>query len=355
MRTRREWDAYVSEELRGAQPLLAEFGFVLDKEQPHLGGERFLMQADTAVTGPKLILLGVRTDDEKRVVIKVTSNAAGKNEINAERRARAALASLNFSYRPFFAPEELLYAEKNGMTIAVQEFVEQERTFLARTIEEQFAFALEGFKIQEGAHATTYSHLRRIARVFPLWDSAEYLRVARLLANEAGDVDEALHFLESDTRTIEQYTGFLTHSDFMPHNIRIRDGKLYLLDHASIRFGNKYEGWARFIHFMMLYNPPLADALIQYVRDNRTPEESVALKLMRVYRLIEIVTHYTRIVPHSEGNLKELNEVRVGFWREVLRGVLHDRPLDEGVRTAYIAKRDALRSEDEKKRQVGLH
>lgn len=353
-----QWEEYSAAELKRATPILAKLGFTLDAVQPHLGGERYLHQAVTTTAGPKLILLGARISDKLRVVIKVTSNAAGAREINAERRARAVLPQIAFAYQPFYAPAEVLYTESDGMTIAIQEFIEQQHSFLERPLREQFTLALQGFKIQEGAHATTYGHLKRIARTFSLWGAREYLAAARSLAAQNKDVPEVqrgLAFLTEHQRSIEQYSGFLTHTDFLPHNIRIRDNHLYLLDHSSIRFGNKYDGWGRFIHFMVLYNPPLADALIEYVRVNRAPEESVALRVMRVFRLIEITAHYAGTLPRSEGNLHTLNRARLAFWTAILRSVLDDKPLASSVREEYIKTRDALRSEAERERQKGLH
>lgn len=346
-----EWQTYVAHELEIALPVLTEAGFVLDRTQPHIGGERYLMQAVTTTAGPKVTLLGERTSDQKRVVIKITTNPKGAEEIEHERTCRAALSEINFAYQSFYAPEEVWHYRKNGLTIAIQEFIEQRSTFLARDLKEQFALALSGFKIQEGAHATTYGHLKRIGKIFPIWSARDYLATAEGFNPDS----DARTFLKKYERTIEQYSGFLTHTDFVPHNIRVRDGKLYLLDHSALRFGNKYEGWARFINFMVLYNPPLGDALIAYVRLNRTPEETDALRALRVFRLTEILAYYRSTLPRSEGNLLALNNARITFWSKVLESVLNDSPLDDRVRTEYQTLRDSLRSEDEKLRQKELH
>ncbi|HEY5383406.1 MAG TPA: hypothetical protein VIJ88_02535, partial [Candidatus Paceibacterota bacterium] len=130
---------------------------------------------------------------------------------------------------------------------------------------------------------------------------------------------------------------------------------LYLLDHTSIRFGNKYESWARFINFMELYNPPLAHALVQYVRDNRTQEELLALKIMRVYRLVELIRYYATWLSKTEGSVRLLAQERITFWSEVFQCVLDDREVPAEIVESYKQKRDTLRSEEEKKRQVGLH
>lgn len=346
-----EWATYVSGERALLKPVLDELGYVLDEEQPHTGGERYLMQAVTTTAGPKVTLLGRRASDNLRVVIKATSHPSGAREIEHERMCRATLGEIAFAYHAFYAPQEVAYVKRGSLTVAIQEFIEQESTFLERPLKEQFDLALTGFKIQEGAHATTYGHLKHISKVFPFWGSAEYVNAMRTFSPPP----QLIATLEEGRERIEQYSGFLTHSDFVPHNIRVRNNKLYLLDHSSLRFGNKHEGWARFINFMALHNPPLADAFHTYLRDNRTPEESESLRYMRIYRLAEILSYYRGTLTRSEGDLLLLNQARVEFWTNVLDSVQSRSTLPDSVREAYIAKRDALRSEDEKRRQEGLH
>ena len=161
--------------------------------------------------------------------------------------------------------------------------------------------------------------------------------------------------LREHEKTIEQYSGFLTHTDFVPHNIRIHDDTIYLLDHSSLTFGNKYEGWARFVNFMTLYNPMLENALVTYVKENRTPEESVSLRMMRIYRLGEIIWYYVQTLEKSTGDLHTLNTARITFWSTVLTHILKDERIPESIITEYKKTRDSLRSDDEKKRQQGLH
>jgi hypothetical protein len=228
-------------------------------------------------------------------------------------------------------------------------------------------YALAAFKAQEGAHATTFKHRRLIRTAYELRgarqyerNAADFLRHVRELATD----DLALHellartnaILSAETVRIEQYCGFLTHTDFVPHNIRIdADGTMYLLDHSSLAFGNKYEGWARFLNFMTLYNPPLAQALTAYVRDNRSEEESQALWLMRLYRLSEIIFYYVKASRGSTGDLEKLNRARIGFWSTVLTCVLLRQDVPHNVITEYQTLRDSLRSPEEKERQKGLH
>ncbi len=363
--SKEEWEAYYADELSHISPLLTKHSLTLESEQPHVQGERFLMHAVTTTSGRKLILLG-HTASGKRVVIKVTRDPHGKKELLHERTCRALLHTIRFAYNVFFSPEEILFREESGYLIAVYAFIEQECSFLERPLSTQFALALSAFKAQEGAHATTWAHRKLIEKSFTRATAHTYLasfadfskKIA--LAHGASSPLATLYtkVLEELTRnqdTIEQYTDFLTHVDFVPHNFRIQNNTIYLLDHSSLRFGNKYEGWARFLNFMVLYNKPLEEALVSYVEENRAPEELQSLHLMRLFRLGEIIWYYTRTLERSTDNLLTLNTARIHLWTHVLESHLNNRDVSEEVLHEYKKNRDKLRSEDEKKRQIGLH
>lgn len=360
------WEHYCTGELSALRPLLQRHGYSLSEEQPHLKGERFLQQAVTTKSGKKLILYG-NLADGSRVVIKATRERAGIAELVHERSCRKLLESIDFAADIFHTPREIAWIEEDGFVISIQEYIDQPLPFIERPLQEQFMYALAAFKAQEGAHATTFKHRRLIRTAYELRgarqyerNAADFLRHVRELATD----DLALHellartnaILSAETVRIEQYCGFLTHTDFVPHNIRIdADGTMYLLDHSSLAFGNKYEGWARFLNFMTLYNPPLAQALTAYVRDNRSEEESQALWLMRLYRLSEIIFYYVKASRGSTGDLEKLNRARIGFWSTVLTCVLLRQDVPHNVITEYQTLRDSLRSPEEKERQKGLH
>lgn len=361
---KQQWGEYCEKELLAIRPLLAHEGFVLEEEQPHIRGERYLMQAVTTISGIKIILLG-RDLSGTKVVIKATRDVRGRSELIHERTCREVLKKIDFAGEVFHTPKERAFIEHNGYTISIQNFIEQECTFLERPLETQFEFALRAFKAQESAHATTLKHRRLIGSIFGIRDAKTYLTTATSFVaqiHEKLDNDDinkilqkALETLTSHENIIEQYTGFLTHTDFVPHNVRIVDGTMYLLDHSSLTFGNKYEGWARFINFMTLYNPPLQRALEEYVRLNRTEEESVALRMMRIYRLSEIIWYYVRTLEKSEENLLVLNTERIHFWTEILSCVLNEKEVENKTLEVYKTRRDSLRSAEEKNRQRDLH
>lgn len=361
---KQKWEQYCAEETARAVPILTKYGFSFDATQPHTTGERYL--ARPIGGAKKLLLLGKKNSDGTRVAIKISSNKNGIAEIQHERTCRETLNNMAFAHNIFHSPRELFFVKENNMAIMISEFVEQECSFTDRPISEQFTLALSILKVQEQAHATTYGHTRLVRRTFGEMYTDDYLQKCRsqvsaisatMPDNEAlrSTLDHALYFLTKNVQTIEQYRGFLTNWDFTPQNIRISKDFIYFLDHASFHFGNKHESWARFINFMSLYEPQVAEALVLYVRDNRTPEESLSLKLMRVYRLTELIRFYTEWLTRTEGNTKKLALARIDFWHTVLKATLDDAFVPREVIDTYKKTRDTLRSEDEKQRQIGLH
>ncbi len=359
------WKDYRAAEVAHIMKALAPLGYTLESDQPHIKGERFLMKAATTAGGQKVILLG-QDQSGNRVVIKGSSDSAGQHEIEHERTCRQVINQIDFAYTTFQAPQEVYYKKTDDLTISIQTYLEQTSAFLERPLAEQFTYALNALKQQECAHATTYKHVKKIEETFGRLEVADYLENAARFANEINSGLEAnlmredllrltLERLAASKLRITQYCNFLTHTDFVPHNFRIHNNTLYLLDFSSLRFGNKHEGWARFINFMTLYNPELQRALEQYVRDNRAVEEIESLHLMRLYRLLEIIWYYTNKLPQSTGDLKTLNRTRVDFWSTVLNCVYHHQEVPEDILKIYTTSRDQLRSTEEKERQINLH
>ncbi len=357
---KKEWEDYCAQEIAILRPLLGALGFALDESQVHIGGERY------AFSEKKLVLVGRRLADNLRVIIKVSSDDKGIAEIKHERKSRAMLAKINFSYHVFFTPPEIWYQEHDGRVIFITKYIEQDCQFLERPLSEQFFLGLKGLEVQEGVQVTTYEHAHEVSKYFGIWTATDYLQhfaqyqqeVAQKLPQQQDILalfEQAGVFLKNNIQTIDLYGGFLTHWDFVPHNIRINDGDIYLLDHSSLRFGSKHESWARFINFMSMHNAELEKALLFYVRENRPASEYLSLQVMRIYRLAEIIWHYANTLSKAEGDLLALNNLRIKFYTQLLTAVLADQSLDQSVVTAYIAQRDSLRSEEEKIRQKNLH
>jgi hypothetical protein len=337
--------------------ILNDLGFTLDPNQIHIKGERAVISTN------KLVLLGHHAHDNKRVVIKASNNPDGIAEIRREQTCRELLPQIKFAYQTFASPSELLYIERQGYLIMVTEFIEQDLPFLDRSFEEQFDLSLRAFKAQESAHATTRSHGKEVRNSYGFMSTHDYINAVQTYRNDVSKLapnythlyDMAIEKLNANISVIELYQNFLTHSDFVPHNIRVKDGVLYLLDHSSIRFGNKYDGWARFLNFMVLYNRDLERALIQYVSDNRTPEEMQSLCLMRIYRYSELTWYYAKQLEKTKGALNQLSQARIAFWAEALSLALENKDVPESRVEEYRVVRDSLRSQEEKDRQIGLH
>lgn len=355
-----DWKAYCARELVLIKPLLAQLGFALEDTQIHIGGER------SVISGNKLVLLGHRIIDQKKVVIKASSHPEGRREISHAHTCRMLLNEIQFAHNIFLSPEELVWHEERNIVVSISAFIEQECSFLERPFKEQFFLALKTFELQESAHATTYEHRRMIRNTFGIWDTSSYLHAFHRQMEETHvslpsekrvreTLVQAEMALKAGETYIAQYLGFLTHTDFVPHNVRIVERDVYLLDHSAIRFGNKYDGWARFLNFMLLYHRELERSLVTYIKENRTPEESETLHLMRIFRLGELIWYYARRLQKTTGLLHELDKARVLFWTDVLETFLQKTELPDARIRTYQILRDSLRSEEEKRRQQGLH
>ena len=354
------WQAYRDAELANVKPLLARHGYVLDEEQAHIAGER------SVISGRKLVLLGKKSSNNLRVVIKASSSADGQREIRLERTCREMLEEIRFAYNVFLTPEPLAWIEEGGLLIAVSAYVEQACSFLERPLKEQFFLTLKAFETQESAHATTHEHERALRGTFSFFTAETYLDRLALYQKTISEqhsqnavllalVSNTVMALSKKKNTIERYNGFLIHADFVPHNIRVVGHDIYVLDHSDIRLANKYDGWARFLNFMTLYHRELETALLTYLQKNRSADELQALHLMRLYRLVELIWYYTKRLSTSVGELRALDEARIEFWGDVLAATLNNQSVSEERVRTYQEKRDSLRSDDEKKRQQGLH
>jgi hypothetical protein len=356
---KQQWESYCKKQLEVITPLLLEEGFVLEEDQPHTYGERYLL------SGNKLVLYGMRTIDEQRVVIKITNDAKLAEELEKERTCSEALHAMHFAYETFYSPEEILFGRHEAYTFYITKYIPQEKKFLEYSLEKQFFFALKAFEAQEGSHAVARSHMQTIKKTFDIFTADTYVQTLTRYKNEVcasrvnskstAQLNLAMDTLTSEKELLERYTNFLTHWDFVPHNIRIHNDLMYLLDHTAIRFGNKYEGWARFMNFMMLYHPELELALDQYVQENRLTDEHTSLQLMRIYRLSELVWFYTKKREKAEGNLEILTDARIAFWTSALEAQLQNKPLEKEVIERYKKTRDSLRDTDEVQRQKNLH
>jgi len=358
------WEHYREETLHTIQPILADLGFILDETQVHVGGERYLttLARDVGGGGYKLVLTGKRAQDGARVVIKVSNDPQGIREMERERECRQVLHTITFAVRAFHTPEELLYTKHGDFVISITSYVEQERAFIEHSLDEQFFLVLRAFEAQEGVHATTHEHAQAIKKTFGSVTADDYLHKFDTFVAQVRHhlpdrthlhemLDRGREFLHTHKTTVARYCGFLTHADFVPNNLRVAHRDIFLLDYASIHFGNKYESWARFLNFMIHHNATLEQTLAEYVRTNRNAEEYLSLRLMRVYKIGFLLAFYAQALAKTSGNLRTLTEGRLVLWQEVMDAILKDQPVPETIVSTYVEKMNTLRSEDEKARQ----
>lgn len=354
--TKLSWETYANNELDKARPVLSELGYTLDTEQVHTSGERYLM------SGRKLVLLGRDTQNGKCVVVKLSSDPMGIGELEHEHSLHETIPKIDFAYKPFRIPREILFTRTQKFVISVTEHIEQTNAFLKHSLEEQFFLAMLAFEMQEGVQATTYGHTRLARNAFTFMHAKDYhtlfKRFAKnIIANSttlgqlADTIKKAELFYETHVKQLELYCGFLTHDDFVPHNLRVLGRTIYMLDYTSLHFGNKYESWARFINYMVLYNRPLERTLLKYVAENRGEKELFNLRLMRVHKLTQLIAYYTNTLEKTSGDLKNLSLARIEFWRKILEAVLDNTEVSDETVEAYKKQRDALRSVEEKARQ----
>lgn len=339
--------------------LLAPLGFSLEEHQPYVSGERYLM------AGGKLVLAGIHNESGIKVIIKASRTKDGKKEIESEKHSRDLMRSLSFADKKILIPGEFYYGTESEYVFLIMQFIPQDKIFVAHTIQEQFFIALSAFEAQESFHATTYEHLRTVKSVFPVLSSVEYIHeferlkesILRLYPDESlhTSLESADELLKRSRKIMDRYGSYLTHTDFVPHNFRLAEHALYMLDcvpnYATIHFGNKYEGWARFLNYMLIHSPELERLLVEYVRRARGEDEYRSLRLMRIYKMAFLLEYYARALGKTTGDLHELTLLRLTYWREALAAILEDRPLSKEVTEQYVSVRNTLRSEEEKKRQ----
>jgi len=349
------WNEKVALKLEHVSNILKLAGFELDKEQPHIGGERYLMTRD------KLVLVGVRIEDNLKIIIKVSDNKKGQEEISQEKKVRDALASFSFSKDSVIFPAEIYFGQEKDFLIWITKYINQEKVFASYSIEEQFFMILRVFEEQESFHATTFEHLQNIGTILPILKGENYIEEIGKFKKRIFDlknhielknsISEALELLRNHKRLINMYCNYLTHTDLAPSNFRIQKKEIYTIDLSSILFGNKYDGWARFLNWTIIYSPILEKTIIEYVKTNRGQEEYLVLRLMRIYKATFLIDYYIKSLSKTSGNLHLLTKKRIGLWTLILESLLNDKPIPPQIVYQHISNCDKLRSPEEKKRQ----
>ena len=350
-----QWQSYKESELKILLPILTELGYTISDNQTHTQGERFLM------SGYKLVLIGASTKNQERVIIKFSSKPSGSQEIIHEHHVVQTLKDIHFMSQAFLIPKSILFKNTKKYTLLINSFIEEEKGFLEHDFEKQFFLALSAFETQEGLHITARTHKNKLKNIFTFTNSdtyiAHFLEYKKYINNKYPDkkvseiLDKTLQFIKINKNTLERYCDFSTHNDFVPHNMLIHNNNIFFLDPTSISVGNKYESWARFQNYMLLYNRPLEMALSEYVQNNRPEDEYLANTLMRLYKLGELLQYHAKAYSQSSDDLKKLCVARMEFWSDVMDSLLKGESISADKIEVYKKLRDSLRSTEEIKRQ----
>jgi hypothetical protein len=335
------------------QKLAETLRITLDSRQLNIGGERELMSPD------KMVLTGVHTETNNRIVLKCADSMFGVKEIVTEHSIRETLKHVSFSEKKILMPEEIFYGTINGYSVSVTDFLEQEKVFTDYDLEKQFSMSLDALQAQESFHIDTKEKIDLIDDIFVTHTPEFYLenyalhqkRIEDVIPHSASILSTGYTFLLENLETLRTFDRYLIHSDFVPHNFRIHENQLYVLDFVSFRLGNKYESWARFINFMEIHSPLLVPKLLVYAQSERGADEYRALRLMRAYKTCFILNYYAQILANTAGDLHELTKARLVLGLAILESVIHDTALLEEIRQEYYKTRDRLRTDAEKERQ----
>ncbi len=352
--SKQEWNIYINKELLLFRPIFTRLGIVIDADQLHITGERYLM------SGKKIVLTGAYKN-KKRIIVKVSSNDAGRSEIRSERNISKTLQTLPFANSTLLSMKELNFEDTKLSTILVTEFIEQPKVYALLTLVKQFHLALRIFEEQEGFNLTVYEHEKNIKKIFSIFRSDDYLKTYKEYQNNIIEIlpeNIALHslleraqtFLTDNKCTIDKYSPYLTHTDLAPHNMRVSDYGIFLLDYSSFSFGNKHEGWARFLNYMLIHNPKLEKLLCKYLKD-RGQNEYLSLRLMRIYKIVFLLEYYAQSLTRTTGDLHILTNARIDLWTKMLKTVLSDEVISNSIIDTYISTRNTLRTKEEMLRQ----
>lgn len=353
---RLSWIADTTKQTKIIGEILNTLGFKLDENQLHISGERYLM------TRNKLVLSATKIDGNKRVIVKASEHADGKKEIATEKTFRDSLLSIEFTKKRVLFPKEIYYGKEKVYDLLITEYISQDKIFVDHAIKDQFFIILHSFEAQEAFHATTFEHIRKIEKVFPIFTPQKYIEsftelirnprdVLSKIGEENKTLELALDILSKQKNILERYSGYLTHTDFVPHNFRIHNRTLYMLDCSAVHFGNKYEGWARFLNYMLIHNPELEQMLDKYIDANRGKDEYLDLQLMRIYKIGYLINYYANSLDKTEGELYELTKIRLIFWNNILTEIVKGKKPNQEMVDEYRNRRNILRSPEEKRRQ----
>jgi len=346
-------------------PTLAKAGFALDSEdnQVHIGGERALISRD------KLVLKGWRISDASRVIIKASASLAGIREIERESACRRCLAEINRSFQSpiFFYPDELGFLQEDDLCISVIEYVDQDMRFLDRPLEEKLHLSLSALHAQERVTVGAVKNLAGVADRFGTITANTYLREFKAHLKNAltyfpqnlvlrSNLEHADTFFRERLCHVREHHGFLIHSDFVPNNFRVIGSEFYYLDLGAFRFGNRYESWARYLNWLMVWDCRLEAVLVDHINEGRGREHHASLSAMRAFNIGFLIQMYSKLLPEVQENarLHALQSGRLNLWTSALIALIHGDHMPEQTALEFAQFQESLRSEHERRRQMEM-
>lgn len=345
----------LQKEIKSLSKLLNSIGLGLEQDQPHVQGERFLASPD------KLVLVGKRKKDGKKVIIKTSWQKRAKEEIKQEKKVRDIISSFAPFKKAILIPDEIYFGKKGKYQIFVTEFIDQEKVFISHPIKKQFETILEAFTKREVLNGNTFSEVRKMYKDFPFLGTLDYIKNFKtfqksvLSRYRTPGIEEAMNegfkFFKENKSIINSEGEHLVHSDFAPHNFRLKGNSLYTLDCSAFIFGNKHEELARLLNYMSIHNPVLEKRIKKYIYQKRGRGAYLNLRLIRIYKILLLLNFYADALAKTTKDLLALTTHRIEYYEELLRVILQDRDLDPRMHQVYLENRDHLRSEEEKKRQ----
>jgi hypothetical protein len=149
---KKEWEDWKDAALKEVMVILHRLDIMIDDDQPHLSGERYLM------SGKKLVLQGLHKTTNKKIVIKYASDKEYVKEIKNERQKKESVANINFGYKSLSFPIEFLFESNKNYTILVTEFITQDILFIKLPLQTQFFLSLKVLEAFEGIHTVVSKH-----------------------------------------------------------------------------------------------------------------------------------------------------------------------------------------------------
>lgn len=354
IQARQKWDEKIKNELPIIRELLSTIGVTLDEIQPNLIGEKFLMKTD------KFGLTGTYTPENAKVMIKASNHKNGIKELEADRKVSHIVDKLSFSNEKIKTAKEYFYGDLGGYRILVQEFLDQQKALIQLPLEDQYYISMRGFSVLESFYLTTKSHYTEVKKHFPILTAKDYLKtfskylknIHNILNDPIVDekLDQSYTLFRQNLKLVDKFSAYLVHEDFVPHNFRVYNNILYFIDHEALRFGNKYESWARYVNWMLVQYPPMEEKLVEHVRKLGT-EDYLNLRMMRLLKCAQLINYYAETLAKTSGDTYDLNVRRFNLWIEVLVSLTNDRKLHPSFIEEYKQARDVLRTDDEKQRQ----